>query len=371
MHDAYKEFTGFSKDELTRIGLELITRSREAASRSDHHKVHVGAASCSIDHNGNETYATNANQIPRSLKAKDITSEDKIGHGNPTVHGEFALLYEAEQSQYLFLGCDTPLCPACMISASVRGVDAVFIDEKGLDPNTNAWVAKNLHNWQNISQQISNAAGLSVFSVDLETGKIRTLVLGHKPNRRPTTAKPAHIYDLIDMSGLMNSAELQLHPSLGPKAIGIGRDRKTGQEKLIEARQSLPPGLINTDVRNTRLAAEFAKSHYDFSLDPMMHLAMAAAREGLQLQDGRIITNYLPGFGRQLDMVYIGVSNIVITNNHIAFSEDAAETRQQLHDLGVIDYQVTRKNAATKISEIIRGIHDGNGKSYTPPNPLI
>ncbi|MBI1301748.1 MAG: hypothetical protein GC137_08845 [Alphaproteobacteria bacterium] len=371
MQDAFLEHTGFSKQALTRIGLELILRSRDAAARSDHHKVHVGAASCSIDSQGNEKFAINANQIPRALKAKGITSHDTIGHGNATVHGEFALMYEASQSQHLFIGCDTPLCPACMTSAAARGVDAVFVDEKGLDPATNTWVANNLHSWQNISQQIANAAGLSVFSIDAETSKLRTIVLGDKPQKRPPTKEPARIHDLHGLNGLTNSAEFQLLPYLGPKAIGIGRDRTTGAEKLIEARQCLPPGLSDTDVRNTRLATEFAKSHYHFSLDPMMHMAMAAARENLELQNGRIITNYLPGFGRQLDMAFIGVSNIVITNNHIPFSEDAMQTRRQLYNLGIIDYEVTKEKAVTKITEIIRGRHGGNGNGSYAPEPLI
>ncbi len=362
---AFQRQTGFSGDRLKDIGVALIERSRAAAQSSDHHTYHVGSALLSLKHIGKnghgrlvETMRDNANKIPDAMKDAGYTSHHKFGDGHPTVHGEFPLLFGTPPAEHLFLGCNTPFCGSCMKSAIIRGVDALFLDlhslpsPNGGNGNGNRWTDDFSDYWANLCIPMATNAQIPIYAVDTENGDMITLVEGEAPERRPAAEYPARILSEHEIQTLENNPDLFLFSGRNKRsAIGVARHNATGKNHFIFAEDTLPPGYsYRTDQDKVE---EFADGHYRFPIDPISQMCMVAARHNLALQDGRIVTNYVPSSGRQLDLAYVGIRHLYVTNQHVPASEDAMKAQRELQRLGMIEYLQVKPN-----KEMLRVLRD-------------
>ena len=334
--------TGFSGDLLRDIGVTLIERSRVAAKASDHHRYHVGSAILSVPKRGSGIIRENANKIPDSMKAAGYTTQHKFGEGHPTVHGEFPLLYQAPQSEHLFLGCNTPFCGACMKSSIVRGVDALFVDADSL-ATENTWTADFSEYWNELCLPIAEAAQLPIFSIDTNSGTLNTIIHGKPPNDRPEPDVPARILVGAELGEWRHNPGLFLARARDTRAvIGIARNRTTGKEHYIFAEDSYPPGFQNG--QGTWMEEHFKDGHYRFPIDPIIHMCMMAARNNLELQDGRVLANFVPSSGRQLDLAHVGISHLMLTETHEEPTDESLTAMRELSRLGIIEYTEIKPN---------------------------
>lgn len=364
LSDAFKDQTGLSEEFLTEIGLELIARSREAAEDSDHHRYHVGSSLLTISPKGKRTYADNANKIPEPLKDQDMTSHDQVGNGSPTVHGEFPLLYDAPPSEHVFLGCNTPNCASCLKSAIMRDVDALFVDAeslpglKGPNDEENPWTHDRANFWNDMCIPVASAAKIPIYAVNMNTGTLSILVNGLPPNQRPKPEYPARILDSNEVHSLEHNPDLFLSQARGRRsAIGVAEDKKTGETQFIYAEDSLPPGFSYAHDQDK--VDQFKDEHYHFPLDPIIHMLMEASKHNLELQNGKILTNFVPSSGRQLDLAHVGLSEMYFTDSHIPPSDEAREAMRTLSDMGVIEYSQIKKEKG--VSHIMNGDRSANG----------
>ncbi len=349
----FQKQTGLDEEALTRIGIELIERSRTAAHDSDHHRYHVGSSLLSIDRKGHETFADNANKIPDIVKAEGLTSHDEIGNGSPTVHGEFPLLYNATPAEHTFLGCNTPNCASCLKSAIMRDVDALFVDaaslpgNKGQNDDINPWTQDRADFWTDMCIPVARAAKIPIYAVNTETGQLSILVSGVPPSMRPQAEYPAYILGKNDLDSLQNSPDLFLSQARGRRsAIGVATDRKTGQDQFIFAEDSLPPGF--SFDQDADLVDKFKDQHYHFPLDPIIHMMMIASKHNLELQNGKLLTNFIPSSGRQLDMAAIGISDVLFTKEHIPATAEAQKAMHDLSAIGAINYRTIKPQKGVK-----------------------
>jgi len=65
---------------------------------------------------------------------------------------------------------------------------------------------------------------------------------------------------------------------------------------------------------------------------------MTAAKKDLELHKETLITNFLPGSGRQIDLLYAGLDEIYITKNHIPPTHEALQAKQQISDIGALKF---------------------------------
>lgn len=352
--DHFIQQTGFSEEFLKPIAMHLVQQSRAVAAESDHHRYHVGSSLLSIS-NGKqhvtEILETNANKIPQILKDKGITAHDRIGDGHPTVHGEFPLLNNAPPSKHLFLGCNTPLCANCLKSAIMRGVDAIFLDadslpgRKGPDAKENPWTQDRSDLWNDFCVPVARAAKIPIYAVDLQTGTLSILVSGVPPKERPSPQKPARILDNNEIHDLQNNPDLYLSAARGARAaIGVAKNKSTGEQFYIFAEDCYPPGF--DEQEGARMTEKYKNAHYRFPLDPIIHMAMEASKHNLELEDGKIFTNFVPSADRQLDLAYIGISHILFSSEHLPLTEGAKMAMRTLKDLDVIAYHAIKPNKA-------------------------
>lgn len=352
--DEFLKQTGFSEDRLRIIGLHLIQNSREAAKESDHHKYHVGSSVMAImngKQNGKEIIESNANKIPEVLKEKGFTTHDKIGDGHPTVHGEFPLLNNALPAKHLFLGCNTPLCANCLKSAIMRGADAIFIDadslpgRKGPNEKENPWTQDRSDLWNDFCIPVARAAKIPIYAVDMQTGALSIIVSGVPPQKRPKPEKPARILKKDEVEALKNNPDLYLSEARGVRAaIGVAKNKSTGDEYFIYAEDSHPPGF--SAAEGARMTEQYKDAHYRFPLDPIIHMAMEASKHNLELEDGKILANFVPSADRQLDLAYIGITHVLFSNEHMPATEAAKDAMRTLKEAGVISYHAVRPNTA-------------------------
>lgn len=363
LRDMFQEQTGFNESALTQIGLELVERSRKASDDSDHHRYHVGSSLLAINHRGKQSFYDNANMIPDPLKDQGVTSHDHIGEGSPTVHGEFPILYDAPPSEHLFLGCNTPNCASCLKSAIMRDVDALFIDSqslpgfKGPNDKENPWTQDRADFWNDLCIPIARAAQIPIYAVNTDTGKLSILVNGKPPEERPKPEFPARILSEHEVMTMENNPDLFLSQARGRRsAIGVAHDKKTGETAYIYAEDSLPPGM--SYAADGKMEEQFADAHYRLPLDPIIHMLMEASKHNLELQNGRILTNFVPSSGRQLDLAQVGLSEIFFVDKHVPPTDEARSAMQALSDYDLIEYsRVKPQKGVSKIME-------ANGKDH-------
>ena len=355
--DTFKEQTSFDEKSLTDIGIELITRSRMIANVSDHHRYHVGSSLLSITSKGKYNFSDNANKIPDTLKDQGYTSYNTIGDGSPTVHGEFPLLYDTPPSEHLFLGCNTPNCATCLKSAIMRDVDALFIDAeslpgiKGTNDKENPWTQDRADFWNDLCIPIARAAQIPIYAINMQSETLSILVSGKPPQERPQTQNIARVLDENEIGALEHNPDLFMSQARGVRSvIGVAKDKKTDQEMFIYAQDSLPPGF--SEQLGNSMTKGFEGSHYHFPLDPIIHMMMVASKHHLELQNGKILTNFVPSSGRQLDLAQIGLSDMFITNHHIPPSPESRKAMKELSDAGLIEYSKVKPKKA--IAEIMQ-----------------
>ncbi|MDH5721933.1 MAG: hypothetical protein OEY94_01250 [Alphaproteobacteria bacterium] len=352
--DYFKQQTGFSEEHLKDIGVRLISQSHKSARESDHHRYHVGSAILSLDKSGDERdIKTNANRIPAFLKSKGFDSHQKIGDGSTTVHGEFPLLYHVPPSKHIFLGCNTPTCAACLKSAVMRGVDAIFLDASSLpgmknpQDQENPWTQDRAYFWNTLILPIAEAAQIPVYAVNMEQERLSLVNNGLPPVQRPKAGTHARILQEKELKDLAHNPSLYLSKARGVRAaIGVARHKKMDTHHFIYAEDCHPPGF--TQEYGDEMQKRFKDEHYRFPLDPIIHMCMEASKHNLELMDGRILSNYVPSSGRQLDLAHIGLSHIFLTDGHLPASSDAQKAMEQLSEIGAIDYTVMKPDDVLK-----------------------
>ncbi|MCB1783864.1 MAG: hypothetical protein KDI13_07695 [Alphaproteobacteria bacterium] len=330
-----------SRDEFIDIACKLILRSRKKSANSHHHKYLVGATTYTQNEE-HKTYLSLANKILKNLRRAGYTSHDTVGDGNPTVHGEFRALYRMPGN--VLLGCNTPLCGNCMKSAIMRGVEAIFLDADSMpgakDENdeVNPWTQERADLWNDLCLPLARAAQIPIYVVDPEKKKVSILVTGLPPDQRPKPQHPVEILTPAELQAYQQDPKHFLDKENNVRrVIARARSVETGEYFYLHAQDSYPPGF--DEIEGTRMTEKFKDAHYHFTLDPVIHIAMVAAQHGMKLENGKILANFIPSSGRQLDLAYVGIEELYYTENHVPESQDVRHAMQTLSKHNAIHYE--------------------------------
>lgn len=347
--NAFGHVNGVENITLSELGQELIARCHNVKKQSHHHKFQVGSALAHLSNHNELQFFEYANQIPESIKKhvpKGMTEQDfcatvKIGDGSATTHGEFPTFYYAPPGKLNASACETPNCPACMITALIREIDVMFVP---LETEQNEWSKENKTIWNNISLKLARAAKMQVYGID-DNGHIKNLSSGLAVNQRPRPEKEISIRSMRDTKNFA-TPDIFLARTIENTscAIGIAQNKKTGEHFSIYARECPPPGFKSNTKEWSEMLEIFKQTKYTPHLDPITQIAMTASKNGLELEDGKIIANYLPSAGRQLDLCHIGISHIMLTPSYLVHTVESETARQQLSEINAIEYLTIKPN---------------------------
>ncbi len=365
-----------SSSDLKRIAATLINKSIKTSKQSHHHTFKVGSTVYTQSGDDKERYASFANKIPRTLRNHKEYGDNfkpndpevhKIGDGHPTVHGEFRVLYTAAPpSDHVLLGCNTPLCANCMMTAIMRGVDAIVVDEASLPGNergpgkeTNPWSDKREKLWYDLCLELARAAKIPVYSVkdstdplslkkkiDTSHVSLDTIVHGVPPEQRPAPQFPAHIFTKEEFLKILDEKpEKFLSKKNNERRIIAAATDDCGNQFFIYTKDSHPPGFGKKAGK--KMTDRFKDAHYKFTLDPLIHAAMEASKHGLKLRDGRIAANFIPDAARQLELAYVGIEHVMYREDHLEDPRsDGKEAMATLSEMGLIEYSAVSPETA-------------------------
>jgi hypothetical protein len=346
--------SSMTMENFKRMAMTAVLRSRDKSLKSEHHKYKVGTTAYYRTTNSKKgKYLSLANTIPRKLKAMGFTSHDSVGEGNATVHGEFRACARTKKADFMAIAVNTPCCANCAKSMIMRGVDAIIIDEKSMpgfkskDDEVNPWTKDRQELWDNLVLPMLKKAKVPVYTANPDTGAFECIVEGVLPRDRPQQQHPARIVTEAELLLPENNPQKWLDPKDDVRrAIAVALDPETGERKYIFAQDSHPPGFSREegDAMVKRFAGEHTRFH--FPLDPTIQLAMVSAKEGLKLENGKVFTNWIPSSGRQLDLAYIGITQIHYTLDHLPSTLEALDAMDTLSSKGLISYHEigNRKN---------------------------
>lgn len=356
--DDFRRQTGVSEENLVEIATLLMRECARVAEESDHHRYHVGSALYCKTASGEETITSNANKIPPFLKDRGFTTHDRIADAHTTLHGEPPILMEAPPSDVMILCCNTPYCANCLKSAIIRGVNALIIDEDAFDQSNpdNTWTQDRIKLWNDLCIPMARAAKMPIY-LRSKDGTLTQIVHGVPPAQRPEPSSPARILTEAEVSSLQNNPDLFLSQARGKRCvIAVATDKSTHEKRFIYAEDCAPPGFPAKEAEMR--TEQFKDAHYRFPLDPVIHLAMVASKNNLELEDGKILTNFIPSPDRQLDLAYLGFSHMLYTEQHLPATNDAMTAMNLLSQHGIIQYAAVKpeKTIARMIQESFKNL---------------
>lgn len=357
------------------IATKLVNEAIKAASGSHHHLYRVGSSAYSRDPiTGESQFSAFANKIPSKLRRIHPQKEGdpnfepnnpaitKIGNGHPTVHGEFRALYLTPCQR---LGSNTCNCGNCAKLITLRDQEAIYIDraalpgEPGRGGKDNAWNTSDRSKlWEDVSLKMFKAAGIPVYAVfdkndmqntrnkiSLKSAGLVCLNEGLPPEQRPKPQYPAEIFTRKQLQrAIMANPKKFFGVEDGVQRVLACARNTEGKKYYIFARDTFPAGI--TEEEGKALNESLRGKKYNFTIDPISHVAMTAANQGLKLDDGRIVANYIPEGARQLELAYVGISHIHIAEKHIEPTPEAFDAMLALQKHGLIQYNTVAQEIA-------------------------
>lgn len=255
-----------------------------------------------------------ANHRPPALKAR-FEWQERIGKSSQFIHAETACLLEYGRSAKGHSICITdPFCPNCAKTLAVSGVARIFIDHKGMDKD---FVQRRSGAFNLISLEIAQRAGIDVYILYRKEKRFEPLRLARMPQKPPFpgfTAAPAGeaLSDMAarDVQAALKqaAAEAGLNAMAQSAALCLAQGTD-GQVRLVQACESLPPGLAPQDVAHIHPEDT---DKYRFPVDALNNLYFTLTREGLRPLGGVVYCNRVPSSRAFVNMLLTDIRTVMI-----------------------------------------------------------
>lgn len=270
-----------------------------------------------------------ANHRPPALKSR-FAWQDRIGKSSQFIHAETACLLEYGRSAKGHTICITdPFCPNCAKTLAVSGVSRIFIDHKGMDKD---FVQRRSGAFNLVSLEIAQRAGIDVYILYRKEKRFEPLRLSRTPQRPPfpgfsveaATPDIAAMAD-DDISTTLQHIAAQRGLNALPQSAALCLSRAAdGALHIVQATETLPPGLSPQDVAHTQ---PDDTDKYRFPVDALNNLYFTLTREGFKPLGGTVYCNRVPSSRAFVNMLLTDVRTVLIqglTPDHDATGLEAA-----------------------------------------------
>ena len=139
-----------------------MEKAVQTARNSPHHTNKIGAVLFGTGRNSDPYSIARTNYWPESI-LENFGENHKVGNSSGTVHAETACILAASATENASICITDPFCPNCAKNMAEAGIKTIYIDQEGFAKD---FARRREHHFTNMSMQICEKAGISVYSVD-------------------------------------------------------------------------------------------------------------------------------------------------------------------------------------------------------------
>ncbi len=275
------------------------------------------------------------NHWPAPIQEK-IGTEIKIGNSSGTIHAETACILNSPYSVEGASLCITdPFCPNCAKNIAEAGIKNIYLDEEGFDKD---FFIRRGENFDRMSMQICERAGINVYALDMEENKTRTILevpKNYKPiEDSPVSAEPiesineAILYDIIEAATQNNKRR--------KFAVAMAKN-KNGNDFALIARSH---AVVGYSMHKPEEALDLLtpRGKYSFIQEPVNRLMMYMSRKGFTLYPDYLYCSQVPTAREQVNLVGAGIKRITVGDTQKCRDPRGLDAMAQLKSAKILNY---------------------------------
>lgn len=307
----------------------------EMAPKSQHPSSKIAATIFGTHENNTEFAITRTNHWPAIIHDK-IGIEEKIGNSSGTIHAETAcILHSLHATEGASICITEPFCPNCAKNIAEAGIKNIYIDEDGFDKD---FFKRRGDDFDRMSMQICNRAGINVYALNMKTQETRTILEIAKDytplEDSPITAEPvetindATFHDIIASSTAQNKRR--------KFAVALIETKNGGKFAVIARAHA----VIGYSMHKPEEALDLLtpQGKYSFIQEPVNRLMMYLSRKGHVLYKDYLYCSQVPTAREQVNLVGANIKRISIGDIQKCRDSGGFNAMQQLKDAGILDY---------------------------------
>lgn len=269
------------------------------------------------------------NDWPSTIIEK-LGKNTRIGDSSGTLHAEVnCLIHSNFATNGASLTITDPCCPNCAKCIAEAGIKKVYIDHKGFEKD---FAARRGDEFQDMSLRILAHAGISLHEIIRKENKINLLyeppIDYIPPEDNPIEIRPCRAD--LSKDTLLQTARLV----------------KVKHERWGCALATDVHGKIYTLVASAHPAIGYTQNNieksdgkYDFILEPVNRILMAAARHNLELSINHLWCSVLPSPREMVNLIGYGFKTIHIGNLATAKKSVSTEAMLTLENYDIVKFE--------------------------------
>ena len=307
----------------------------DIAPRSPHPTNKIAALLFGKTKEGKDFSVVRTNHWPDVIY-ENIGTDKKIGNSSGTIHAETACIVSSEHATDGASICITdPFCPNCAKNMAEAGIKTIYIDEDGFDKD---FFKRRGDQFDKMSMQICERAGINVYALDMLSEKIRP-ILEIPDNYVPAVDSP------IEKEPIESANDAVLHDVV-EKATDRNQRRKfsialvedkDGKKFALTARAHAVVGYSMHDP-DEALDLLTPIDKYSFIQEPVNRLMMHLARLGYTLIDNYLYCSQVPTSREQVNLVGANVKRITIGDIQKCRDPHGFVAMKLLKSKNILDY---------------------------------
>ncbi|MEM6781256.1 MAG: deoxycytidylate deaminase [Pseudomonadota bacterium] len=287
----------------------------------------------------NDAYSVSrTNHWPAIIEEK-LGRDIRIGNSSGTIHAETSALTSAWNdgipTDGMSLCVSDPFCPNCAKNIAEAGIKTIYIDHKGFKKD---FFARRSDHFENMSMQICEKAGISVYELWRKDEKIVPIFMAPEdykaPNDSPITADEIDTPDEATFQNVIAGASA-LH-NRRKFTVAFAQKPEGGTVCLI-ARAHAVVGFSMQDPQDA-VHIENPQGKYSFIQEPVNRMLMHMVRYGYRLQEGAFYCSQVPTAREQVNLVGAGIKRITVGDMGRYRGANSLAAMELLSQHDILDY---------------------------------
>lgn len=307
----------------------------DIVSKSPHPTNKIAATLFGKDENGAEFSISRTNHWPDPIYEK-IGTSTKIGNSSGTIHAETACILSAPAATEGASLCITdPFCPNCAKNIAEAGIKHIYLDEDGFDKD---FFKRRGEDFDRMSMQICQRAGINVYGVNMLTKEIRSILTIEKDYKpvedSPIMAEPIEsINDAILHDIISSSTERNQRRKF---CVALVKTQKGNNFALIARAHAVTGYSMKKPEEALDLLSPRGK--YSFIQEPVNRMMMYLSRKNHKLYPNYLYCSQVPTAREQVNLVGANIKRITVGDTQKCRDPRGLDAMQLLKDLEILDY---------------------------------
>lgn len=275
------------------------------------------------------------NHWPARIEQNFGTAQ-KIGNSSGTIHAETNCILNSSFATEGSTICITdPFCPNCAKNMAEAGIKNIYIDQNGFDKD---FFNRRSGSFETMSMQICEKAGINVFSLDMKTKEI-TSILEIPDDYIPVEDNPIEkiAIETINDEDFNEAIKIASEKNKNRKiSVALVSDQDGNHFSLTARAHAVVGYSLQKPDEALDLLTPIGK--YSFIQEPVNRLMMHIKRKGYILSDCYLYCSQVPTSREQVNLIGADINHITIGDAQKCRDPEGLKAMKALSDAKIMDY---------------------------------